>query len=133
MIGQPDLIKRTLEMNPNICSFCEHAEADKGCVRFVIYECDSFGKEGHAMCIDCMNEHEEREAAMEIHCHDCGTTLTIGTANKWQAYDHDPSQGDVELYICDNCLTAETHLARVAANKEAYHQDFGDDIDFDDD
>lgn len=109
---------------------CEHVEADPNLVAYVRYEKDSFGPvSSHAVCEACDKLADEEEGN-EIHtCTDCKQDKPLKEGVLWKWYDFYAAQGDEPLFVCNCCKKEPKHLQRVAADRRAYDEEFGNDGD----
>ena len=117
---------------------CSHVEQDIQKLAYVMYENDTWGREGHCVCEECYNKSQEEEANQEETCYDCKGIFRLGDMKVWKWYDFYPQQGDEPLYICKSCQTQPEHLDRVKRDREAMEREFEDldrislfDLDFD--
>ena len=109
------------------CGGCEHVEGDASKAYIVSYENDSFGVvDGYCQCEECFNSSQEKEDNELYSCTDCGSKHPKKDMTVWTWYDFYAAQGDVPLYICQTCKTADKHVNRVRKDKEDYEWELGD-------
>lgn len=102
---------------------CEHVVKDHSKVVVVNYENDIFGKEGYCICAEC-NEKQIQEKEEQPHCcNDCNAVVKAKDGRRWTWYDFYPAQGDVALFICNECLKKEKHIKRVQKDLQDYEEE----------
>lgn len=102
---------------------CKHLKVGSIAPRYTA-ECDPWGRETYYMCEDCWEKLQAEIAAEEVVCDDCKGTFPKRDTVEWKWHDFDPSQGDKELCICNNCVSLPTHLNRVENDRRAFEHDF---------
>ena len=96
---------------------CEHIAI--GQPGHLVGENDSFGPMVRYLeCNDCYKETKRLEEEEEVFCTDCGCTVKVKDTISWKPYDFYAPQGDEPLIICNSCKVKETHLERVAYDKQ---------------
>lgn len=108
---------------------CDHVEADASLAHVVMFENDSFGREGHVACKVCEDKADEEEGKEAVVCHDCKQDKEKKDTIEWKWYDFYAAQGDEPLIICDCCRGKEVHQNRVARDRAAYREEFPEDFD----
>lgn len=102
---------------------CEHVEADPSLLYKVVYECDSFGREGYCYCKACWEQAQEEEDERKVTCSDCKQTFKQKDTIEWKWYDFYAAQGDEPLTICKTCKSAEKHQERVRRDRADYEDE----------
>jgi hypothetical protein len=104
---------------------CEHILKPED-LHVVLYENDSFGNEGRAVCKVCYNKIKE-EDNVEVVCCDCLNVFLAKDTIEWKWYDFYTPQGDEPLIICNSCKCLPKHLKRIERDARMYKEEFGDD------
>jgi len=92
---------------------CEHLETNPELLHVVSYECDSWGREGYAMCKACADKAQEEVDDEEVHCQDCHQPVKKKDSIEWRWYDFYAPQGDEPRIVCHVCVNKEEHQERV--------------------
>lgn len=106
---------------------CEHVEANPELLYRISYENDSWGREGYCLCEACAKQADEEEGKEQVVCHDCKQSFEKKDTFTWKWYDFYAPQGDIPLTICNGCRTGQTHVHRVARDREDRLSEFPDD------
>lgn len=106
-------------------SVCEHLTV--GMTAYATYEHDGLGAPAaYYRCTRCRNKTLERCATKEHHCHDCRGVVIGRNATFWAPWDNDELIEDETIVLCQECVTGEKHLARLAKDNDSYQRELGD-------
>lgn len=104
---------------------CEHVENAPNLLHIVLYENDSFGREGYCSCKDCHDAAKQEESNKTVWCHDGKHSVLKSDSIEWRWYDFYAAQGDEPLVLCRECAKGEVHRARVRQDQREYQEEFG--------
>lgn len=105
------------------CDHCSATDLSKAVGYF--YENDSCGPVfRHIVCEECRAVCQKAEDEQPVMCHDCKLTVLVKDTINWRWYDFYAAQGDEPLVICKDCQGKETHIKRVARDREDYLHEF---------
>lgn len=107
---------------------CDHLEDNPNQPVYVTYENDSFGIVGsYAACESCKEEQRKKEQEETIlGCYDCKQPTKLKDGTHWRWYDFYAAQGDVAMFICNECWNKPSHQRRMAKDKRDEEMELGD-------
>jgi hypothetical protein len=107
---------------------CEHVEKEVNLAYAIHRENDSFGVVGSWVCCKPCHEAAAEAEGLETEvCKDCSQPVAKKDGFFWRWYDFYAPQGDEALFICKACSVKPNHLQRVARDKAAREDEYGDD------
>lgn len=106
---------------------CEHLHDNPMQKTYTCTEHDSFGVVSrYSYCEQCYNEQQIEEDNVELNCYDCSKVARVKEGVLWTAFDYYPQQGDVPIFICDDCSVKVRHIERCRNDAELYRREIGE-------